>query len=283
MVTKPSIFVLLPASLTVDASNLRQKTEKVGIVGRVLAIFRVEKVCIYNDDDPEVQNQEEESNLIVKLLQYMETPQYLRKLIFPRARELRYAGLLPPLRTPHHPLRDERTKIGDYREGVVVESSDRGSVLELGLRERGVMDEKFEVGKRLTVRLGKRLPGAYRRVFPVERSEIGEYWGFEVLRAESLVEGLEELRAEYRVGTSRYGQNLYGALELIRSSNPDSVAIALGGPNQGLHEICERQGADPSEVFNVIVNAIPDQGVETVRTEEALLATLALLNALLGG
>lgn len=282
MELKPSLFALLPTSLVVDAPNLRQKTVKVGGIGRGLAIFRVDKVCIFNDDDQNVKNQTAEANLIAALLRYMETPQYLRKLLCPHTKELRYAGLLPPLRTPHHPLRGEKNGEGDYREGVVVEARENQSLLEIGLPEKAVIREKLKVGQRLTVRLGKR-SGNLISVTPAKRSEIPEYWGYEVLQTKSLAEGLKVLKADYSIGTSRYGQSLYEAVQAIKSSNPRSVAVAFGGPYAGLFEICERQGVDAKELFDVVINTIPNQGTATVRTEEALVATLALLNALTEG
>lgn len=281
MVAELSLSILIPTSLTADAPNLRQKTLKIGRVGRTLAIFRVNQVCVYNDDS-EVHDQDAETKLITTILQYMDTPQYLRKRLFPKMSELKYAGLLPPLRTPHHPLKNERVEEGDYREAVVLETSDEGSLLDIGLREKGFISEKLKVGERSTVRLGERTSDDRRIVFPVNREEIDEYWGFKVGLAESLAEGLSKSNADYSIGTSRRGQNLYEAVEGIKSNNPSSVAVAFGGPYQGLFEICERQDVDPSETFDVIVNTIPSQGVETIRTEEALTATLALLNVLTG-
>ncbi|MCS7131815.1 MAG: RNA methyltransferase, partial [Hadesarchaea archaeon] len=177
---KPFLSILLPASLTAEDPDLRQKTLKVGLVGRALAIFRVDKVVIYFDDDPRTQDQKAEADLIAKLLSYMETPQYLRKLLIPRAKELRYAGLLPPLRTPHHPRCDEKGRSGDYREAVVIEVGKGGSLLELGLPEKGFSHKKLKVGQRLTVKIGKRIARDRVAVEPVEKGEVGEYWGYEV-------------------------------------------------------------------------------------------------------
>jgi len=279
--SKISISVVLPTSLVIDSSDLRQKTLKVGLVGRALAIFRVNRVCIYNDDDPRVRNQEAESKIIETILSYMETPQYLRKLLFPRTDELRYAGLLYPLRTPNHPLQREKTQPGDYREGVVVETGAK-SILEIGLPEKAVVDYRLDIGQRLIVRLGER-SGNLIRVTPVTRDEVLEYYGYDIVRAKSLSEGLKVLNSDYYIGTSRRGQNLYDAVQAIKNSNPRSVAVAFGGPYAGLFDICGRQGVDIGELFDVVVNTVPNQGTSTVRTEEALFATLSLLNALIRG
>jgi predicted SPOUT superfamily RNA methylase MTH1 len=278
MISRSDISVLLPTSLAADAPDLRQKTIKVGSIGRTLAVFRVERVCIYSDDDPNVKNQAAEAELITMLLRYMETPQYLRKLLLPHTEKLRYAGLLPPLRTPHHPLQSEKNRPGDYREGVVVEVGENQSLLEIGLPEKAVVGERLRVGQRLTLRLDKK-SGNHILATPVTRSEISEYWGYEVLRAKSLAEGLKVLKADCSIGTSRRGQDL-STVHAIESGKPRSVAAAFGGPYAGLFEICGRQGVDADKLFDAVINTIPDQGTATVRTEEALIATLAVLNAL---
>jgi hypothetical protein len=278
-----SLSVLLPTSIVADAPDLQQKTIKVGLVGRALAIFRVGDVILYDDDDPHTKDQAAEFKLVATLLQYIETPQYLRKLLFPRKRELRYAGLLPPLRTPHHPLSDEMVKPGDYREAVVIRTDKYGSVLEIGLREKGVTGERLDAGQRLTVKLGEKLDEGRVAVTRVTREHVDEYWGFEVSHAKSLADALKDSKFDYVIGTSRYGKNLYEAVRGVESSNPMRVAVAFGGPYTGLLEICERQGIDAKELFDVVINTIPHQGTATVRTEEALVITLGLLNSLLWG
>ncbi len=120
-------------------------------------------------------------------------------------------------------------------------------------------------------------------VEPVPREEVPEYWGYEFAHARSLSEGLKAVKSDYNIGTSRRGQNLYEAVQAIKSSIPRSVAVGFGGPYAGLFEICERQGVDAAKLFDVIVNAVPNQGTATVRTEEALMATLSLLNVLTEG
>ncbi|KXA89085.1 hypothetical protein AKJ37_05070 [candidate division MSBL1 archaeon SCGC-AAA259I09] len=250
-------------------------------MGRVLGIFRVDKVCLYLDDDENVENQEDEADLIETILRYIETPQYLRKTLFPRMEELRFAGILPPLRTPHHPLRNERNKPGDVREGVVVKSGDGKSRLNIGLPATGILEEELEEKTRVTVKLGEKLNGDQRHVELVDEKEVGEYWGFKVIRSNSIDQSLSKERGTYSIGTSRYGQNLYEAVKGIKSDEAEGITISFGGPYRGLYEICEEQGVDPDTLFDVMINVIPEQGTATVRTEEALMATLAVLNIML--
>jgi hypothetical protein len=272
--------VLLPASLTADAADLQQKTHKIGVIGRALAMFSVGDVCIYNDDDPKVPDQTAQAKLVTTILDYLETPQYLRKFLFPHMNELRYAGLLPPLRTPHHALGHEKTAAGSFREGVVVESSNEKSLVEAGLKKVAIVKEKLKAGTRCTLKIvevGEESPIAVL----ADPNEITEYWGYRVHQAGSLCEGLNAMKDHYLLGTSRLGSDLYEAVKNIKDSKVGSLAVAFGGPYSGLFDICTRQGVDAKEIFGAIVNTVPQQRTATVRTEEALLATLALLNMLL--
>ncbi len=271
----------LPASLVSDFSKLREKTLKIGHVGRILAVFRVEEVFIYDDEDPNVESPEEEASLIKTILSYMETPQYLRKTLFPYKEELRNVGLLPPLRTPHHPLQNERNDEGSIREAAVIESSDGQSKLEIGLQEKGIFRGRLEEGSRVTVKLERKMEGKGWLVDVVNEEKIDDYWGFNVFRTPDIAQSLSKASVDYTIGTSRYGQNLYEAIKGINADNSETVTVAFGGPYQGLFEVCDRQAVDPDDLFDIMVNAIPDQGTATVRTEEALNATLAVLNILL--
>ena len=93
------LAIAIPLSIVSDIPHLREKTLKIGLIGRAAAIFRVNEIIVF----PDILNinQKRDRNLIAMLLAYMETPQYLRKRLFKIKPELKYAGILPPLRTPH--------------------------------------------------------------------------------------------------------------------------------------------------------------------------------------
>jgi predicted SPOUT superfamily RNA methylase MTH1 len=60
------------------------------------------------------------------------------------------------------------------------------------------------------------------------------------------------------------------------------ILVAFGAPTQGLYEIVAHENLKLDKVAHFTVNAIPNQGTETVRTEEASYASLALLNLIIG-
>ena len=59
------------------------------------------------------------------------------------------------------------------------------------------------------------------------------------------------------------------------------ILLAFGAPSRGLKEIVAQEKLDLEAVADFVVNTIPDQGTQTVRTEEALYASLALLNSII--
>ena len=54
--------------------------------------------------------------------------------------------------------------------------------------------------------------------------------------------------------------------------------VLFGSPSAGLYEILGLEGLNLDEIADFVVNTIPLQGVETVRTEEAVYASLAIFN-----
>jgi predicted SPOUT superfamily RNA methylase MTH1 len=58
------------------------------------------------------------------------------------------------------------------------------------------------------------------------------------------------------------------------------VLVTFGSPRLGLTEILSQEGKTPGDVFDFFINTVPAQNVATVRTEEAILISLALLNSM---
>jgi len=277
---KSKLCIAIPASVASDTPHLREKTSKIGLIGRAVAIFRVDEIIIY-PDNPHV-NQKADMDLVATLLAYMETPQYLRKRLFKLKPELRYAGVLPPLRTPHHPLnrKMKNLKIGEYREGVALSKTGEGMLIDIGVEEPALLkNTELAVGKRITGKIAK--VGKRIEVELANRDEIPTYWGYTVTVEKNPFGRLLKKRDfDLAIATSRYGAPLVDVAEQIskRRKRANTILVAFGAPTQGLNEIVKYEGLRLDEIVDFVVNTIPMQGTETVRTEEALIASLAALN-----
>ncbi|MEM3437296.1 MAG: putative RNA uridine N3 methyltransferase [Nitrososphaerales archaeon] len=270
------LWVAMPDSLVSDSSHLREKTSKLGMIGRACSIFGVSKIYIYKDLSG---NYEEDGEIMKTILEYMETPQYLRKRIFKQSKALTYAGLLPPLRTPHHkleiPLSD--VKVGDLREGVAIKSGDR-MLVDVGLSSLIPLDGRAEEGERLTVIFTSKHPDLKCRV--AKKDEIKDYWGYKVKKVPSLGKLVKSVKTDMTIFTSRKGRMITEVwLELINEvKRANSILIVFGSPKRGVFEILSDEKINPMQISKFTINVIPDQKTATVRTEEALFVSLAILN-----
>jgi len=277
------LSVAIPASVISDTPHLREKTAKLGTIARASSIFGVNNILLYNDDP---KHGRDDLELCFELLTYLETPQYLRKKLFRLSPTLRFTGILPPLQTPPHnvPRTVSELKVGDVREGLVVSKKDETLIVDAGLPETVTARGDGKVGDRVAVRLvtvGKNLRGEVENTRPVRDSE-GEakYWGYKVRKTQSISTLLQQEDADLRIGTSRYGSPITDLWPSVKArvEKARSVLIVFGSPKEGLKEILQHENLQAADVFDYFVNMVPNQHTATVRTEEALLISLSLLN-----
>lgn len=277
---KKKLSIAIPASTISDTPHLREKTAKIGLIGRAAAIFRVDEIIVY-PDSPKL-DQRRDLDFIALLLNYLETPQYLRKTLFKLDPDLEFAGILPPLRTPHHPLsgKTKHLQRGEYREGVVLSETKEGLVVDIGVQQPALLRQKgFAVGERLTlqvVNVGKQI-----EVQAANREDVPQYWGYRVrVEKRSFGKMVADGGFDLRIATARIGDNFMDVSGKIGAKwgGSQRVLVAFGAPSRGLHEIAQDEGVNLAEIADFVVNMVPCQGTVTVRTEEALLASLAILN-----
>lgn len=270
------ISVALPASFTRDIPHLREKTSRVGMVARALAIYRVEEIVIYPDDLGA--NSAKEGRLFEKLLIYQETPQYLRKTIFVREPDLQYTGILPPLRLPTHPDREE-PRVGVERQALVVEAG-APSFVDAGFERFVKVFASLRPRERVTIRLTRTSPLEGELIDP---NRLRIYWGFRVNRTDlPLGKLILRDKMDLTISTSRNGSVIADVMSnlSLRWKPSRHPLILFGSPSEEVSEILAHEGLSVDEIADFNLNTIPNQGVETVRTEEALFATLSELNLL---
>jgi predicted SPOUT superfamily RNA methylase MTH1 len=271
---RSKLSIAIPASLVAEYANLRDKTEVIGRVARSAAIFRADEIVIYPD-------QPDESTLIKLILGYVETPQYLRKFLYKVRPELQYAGTLPPLRTPHHQLEAHiaNLHVGEFREGIL--NDQQGvNVVDIGVEKPIKMTGKApSMGSRVTVKITE--AGSEPRCEMAKKAEIPAYWGYEIqVSRKTLGDLAKSGYYDLTIATSRTGTPFAIEEPILKANLAEAktVLVAFGSPRAGISEILKREHREVSDCFQFNVNTVPEQGTETVRTDEAVHATLALLN-----
>lgn len=261
-----TLAVAIPDTVLEEHDSPRDKTVKLGIIARTCAIYGVDVVEVFRD-----KGGRGESVKIKKVLEYLETPQYLRKRIFPLDDDLKFAGMLPPLRTPSHKprLSLDDLKVGEVREGV----ANADGTVEVGLAAAPRLREKVAEGRRITVEITGKNPLSAR---VVSRQSLGEYWGY-VVEPKSLDDVLNDSRPFLKIATSRLGDQITTTLPRIGDAvkGVKGVKFIFGAPSRGLFDIV---GPALRKRVDFVVNLFAEQHVETVRTEEAIASALNLLN-----
>lgn len=262
------LAVSFPDTVLEEKDSPREKTAKLGVIARACSIYGVDVVEVFRDE-----RKRGETNLIRRVLEYLETPQYLRKRLFPIDESLKYAGLLPPLRIPSHKPRVpvDKLRVGDIREGV----TNQDGTVDIGLERSPRLAGRERTGRRVTVRISSKTPLAAE---VVPRDRVGEYWGYTV-ESKQLGEVFSDPRFGLRIATSKFGNGLQAVAARLRDSlrRAGGVKLVFGSPSHGLFDIV---GPGLSREADFVINLFPEQHVETVRTEEAILAALNLVSVL---
>jgi predicted SPOUT superfamily RNA methylase MTH1 len=269
-----SLAIAIPSSFIDVFSNKAQKTQQIGRIARASAIFQVDEILLFKDK----RNQKQDKNLqfISRVLEYIETPQYLRKYLFAKLPELQYVGLLPPLRTPHHPLvkKASRLKQDEIREGVAFLQK-RNPVVDVGVESPLplVKSNLTRFPQRVTVQITRTKAGSLIATqSSVSRTQ--QYWGYQVRCLDlSLGKFLKENQNnDYVIATSRKGTPVEELAKDIRVRwrNHRRLLLLFGSYNEGVAEILQREQVDVTNVVNYSVNLFQSQGAATIRTEEAV-------------
>ncbi|KAM9324322.1 uncharacterized protein PAF06_000347 [Gastrophryne carolinensis] len=290
-----TLSVALPGSIMDNAQSPELRTYLAGQIARACGIFCVDEIVIFDETgegSKSVEGQFEGVGKkgqacvqLARILQYLECPQYLRKSFFPKHPDLQFAGLLNPLDSPHHMRIDEES---DYREGVVLDRPSKpgkGSFVNCGMRKEVQIDKQLQAGLRVTVQLLEDNPeNRVRKGIVVSpqhpRTECGIYWGYRVRLASSLSAVFTECPFkdgyDLTIGTSERGSNV----EAVILPTFRHAMVVFGGL-QGLEASVDSDQnldiEDPSVLFNHYLNTCPGQGSRTIRTEEAILISLASL------
>jgi predicted SPOUT superfamily RNA methylase MTH1 len=96
----------------------------------------------------------------------------------------------------------------------------------------------------------------------------------------SLEEIADRKRFDLIIATSKNGALINDVADKLTEKwkVAKTILLAFGAPTRGLYEIAESDGFSLDDVADFVVNTVPRQGTVTVRTEEALIASLSVLN-----
>ena len=250
--------LLIPSTFTGEKKDKKIRVFLISQIARACVNFGINEIGVYYDPDPKFDSHGL-GRYIVKVLKYLNTPPYLRKLAFPKKKEFKYLGAALPIVAKYHETRDR------YEYVYVLKKRGKKYFVSNGSSAFQVISNKSVKSK--IVIYDKVLKDF---VYPWETSE---YFGYEVFYynkpLESLLKKLK-IQGTFVIGTSKFGETIQKA-NLRKSKR---IAIVFGSFARGLKEIL---GKNWTSYFNAVVNVSPDQNLKTIRTEEAVFYTLSIL------
>jgi len=268
-----NLWVALPDSCLIESQTILEKSYKISQISRACSIFRVKKIFIYHDKSTKVEKIDKKIAKII--LEYLDTPPYLRKKIYPKMWILKHAGILPPIKSPHHKtlIDIKNIKNNEIRFGIVTKQND-SLYVDVGLQKL-IKYKGTQIGKKVLVKISNN--GELSAEDSV-KEELEGYWGYDVQFAESLSSLLGNTNCEILMTSieglqfTKHVDELIDKLELSKN-----LLVVFGGHKFGLRKIMEYENKKISE-RHYFLNMFPEQGTQTVRLEEAILGTLSIVN-----
>jgi len=268
-----NLWVALPDSCLIESQTILEKSYKISQISRACSIFRVKKIFIYHDKSTKVEKIDKKIAKII--LEYLDTPPYLRKKIYPKMWILKHAGILPPIKSPHHKtlIDIKNIKNNEIRFGIVTKQND-SLYVDVGLQKL-IKYKGTQIGKKVLVKISNN--GELSAEDSV-KEELEGYWGYDVQFAESLSSLLGNTNCEILMTSIEGLQFTKHVDELIdKLKLSKNLLVVFGGPKFGLRKIMEYENKKISE-RHYFLNMFPEQGTQTVRLEEAILGTLSIVN-----
>ena len=276
-----SLEVALPSSVVSIENGLLLRTLKIYQIVRTAAIFGVEKIIVYHDGFIPLSLHRSITTLIKKIHRYLLTPPYLRKKLVPIDKDLRFVGALPPLRLNIFDV-SSRPRPNEIRVCLIRKVDDK-VLADCGLkREVLIINNAFDICRD---RLGiVRIIDTRKMIGRcVDRNKhiiyLGPSLSFEHRLKDIVDKNLDEDTCI--IGTSRYG-SIPTPLDVKKAtSGKNRLLVLFGSPYGGLYEIAEKEKWELDDKVKHVWNTVPGQHVKTIRTEEALIITLGLINLLI--
>lgn len=324
---RKTVSIALPSSILLNAQSPELRIYLAGQVARAAAIYNIDEIIIFDEVAPDTpagrfQSRRRDvlsdpTSFFLHVLDYLETPQYLRRHLFPMSQELKLVGLLNPLALPSHLSRHEYSR---WREGVAISRTNVNvqyrsesdppptRYVDVGQERLVEVERNVPSGQRVTVDMSPSgpeydsCPGKYLFGKLAEREAPvldGIYWGYRVRRALCLSDVFSNSAVskgyDVTIGTSERGTPVTGSATDVPFSIPqyEHLLIVFGGvhglerstigdarlENLGIsYSESGTSNHDVGDLFDFYINTCPNQGSRTIRTEEALLITLASLH-----
>ncbi|KAL4427495.1 hypothetical protein ABPG74_015198 [Tetrahymena malaccensis] len=294
------LAICIPDSIISIPQSSELRSYFISELARTAAIFCVDEIIILKDNSYIAKSQNfQQGPYIVRNLQYLETPQYLRKQLFPIHPDLKNAGLMNPIECHHHLKSDQYCP---YREGVVMNrptKENEGSWVEIGLKKQAKIPYKLVTNTRVTLRINEPTLDIEQKYYSADvvsqkepKEKMGLYWGYQVRLADNLSQvfkGEDDLKYDVKFLINQ-GDHQQFSEESISDTELDlenkNVLIVFSGYNNlesiiDSDEYTKLSGKEALNKFDANFTMQKGRfGVKQLRLEEEMSHALSIMRKL---
>ncbi|KAL4468345.1 hypothetical protein ABPG72_010746 [Tetrahymena utriculariae] len=294
------LAICIPDSIVSIPQSSELRSYFISELARTAAIFCVDEIIILKDNSYIAKSQNfQQGPYIVRNLQYLETPQYLRKQLFPIHPDLKNAGLMNPIECHHHLKSDQYCP---YREGVVMNrptKENEGSWVEIGLKKQAKIPYKLVTNTRVTLRINEPTLDIEQKYYSADvvsqkepKEKMGLYWGYQVRLADNLsqvLKGEDDLKYDIKFLINQ-GDHQQFSEESISETELDlenkNVVIVFSGYNNlesiiDSDEYTKLSGKEALNKFDANFTIQKGRfGVKQLRLEEEMSHALSIIRKL---
>ncbi|KAF2077616.1 hypothetical protein CYY_001079 [Polysphondylium violaceum] len=283
-----TISLAIPGNILDDITSAEMKTYLIEMISRTIVMHQIDEVIVYKDSNND-KNDQDNINYLMKILEYIETPDYLREnLFYVLDPDYEYVDKLKKMSSCRQQELDDQHR---YREGFVINKPHQGkSVVNVGLGKQVLLDKKIKGSVRVTVELSVSFEQQLqddqcefiegRVVSFMDIKEQGYYWGYHVRVADSLAATLqgspfESKNYDFTCLVSKSGETYPRPLsqQLMTKKYNHLLLILANHIDNAQNEIPAYQDALDLHI-NTLLNFKPSF---PIRFEEDLLITLTKL------
>ncbi|KYR00561.1 DUF171 family protein [Tieghemostelium lacteum] len=189
-----TVSVAIPSNILDDIDSQEMKLYIIEMIARLLILHAVDEVIVYDITSDDMDDDQNNNKiLLLKILEFIETPKYLREHCFDMENDQDYQ-YCHKLNKIDSTQMNKTKKTRNYREGIVSEKlhQQKFSLVNIGLEKLAVVDRRLKSGTRVTVEIldnqdhenHNLINGKIISTMDIKKE--GYYWGYQIRSAENV-------------------------------------------------------------------------------------------------
>ncbi|KAM9977592.1 hypothetical protein ACTFIR_011459 [Dictyostelium discoideum] len=308
-----TVSIAIPSNALSGIQSEEMKTYIIEMISRQVTMNKIDEIIVFKTDDYNEEDSQQQSdlNLLLKVLEYIETPSYLRDELFDTLEKDYFNvdklnSINSCQQQPKEGDDDDHQQL--YREGVVTNQHWKNqSIVNVGLEKLVLIPKRLNPGTRLTIDIKNSSNGddgtgggsgdgnretndKYingKIISPSDIKKEGYYWGHHIRLVDSLAKVASTCQYEdtqnydYIIMHSQYGEQFpsYTDVVINNAKKYNHLLVIFADANASSTVNPEFKLGSEVLVPDTHINTLVDFNIKKLRFEETLSITLSKLKS----